>query len=292
MSDFNDLLQNAHGPIRYRLTNDYMFRAVLQNSPEALKHLLSALLSIPYTTISSCEITNPIILGETIQDKDCILDIRLCINNNQLINLEMQTGNFTYWSNRALFYLSRMFCSLKVREDYSKLKPATHIGILTQSPFSDTKSFYSEYYMINPKNGHIFSRNFSARVLDLSQIHQVPESERQTELYYWAKFFLATTWEEVVALSNLNPYLTDAASHLRKLSDEEKIQQQCEMREKYAMDMSCQKNEGIEQGIEIGLELINKLNLYLTQQKRLDDLTRSITDREYQKQLLKEFHLL
>ena len=39
-------LDNLTGPVRYGLTNDYMFRAVFQNSEEALRHLLSALLDI------------------------------------------------------------------------------------------------------------------------------------------------------------------------------------------------------------------------------------------------------
>lgn len=47
------LLKNAAGPIKYGLTNDYMFRAVFQNSEEALRHLLSALLEIAFEEIVS-----------------------------------------------------------------------------------------------------------------------------------------------------------------------------------------------------------------------------------------------
>ncbi len=51
-------LDTATGPIQYGLTNDYMFRAVCQQSEEALRHLLSALLNIPYEEIISSAITN------------------------------------------------------------------------------------------------------------------------------------------------------------------------------------------------------------------------------------------
>ena len=49
------------GPLTYGLTNDYMFRAILQRSNNVLKHLLAALLDIEVSQIISCEITNPIV---------------------------------------------------------------------------------------------------------------------------------------------------------------------------------------------------------------------------------------
>ena len=147
-------LDNLTGPVRYGLTNDYMFRAVFQNSEEALRHLLSALLDIPYEDILSCEIRNPIVLGETIDDKTCVLDIRLLLNHNRLINLEMQTGHLKHWANRSLYYLARLYCNIRRGEDYSSIMPALHIGILTGSPFQEYRRFYSRYFMAEEETGH------------------------------------------------------------------------------------------------------------------------------------------
>ena len=82
-------LDNLTGPVRYGLTNDYMFRAVFQNSEEALRHLLSALLDIPYEDILSCEIRNPIVLGETIDDKTCVL----CVDEDKNIQVTYNEVN-------------------------------------------------------------------------------------------------------------------------------------------------------------------------------------------------------
>lgn len=245
---------NATGQIPYGLTNDYMFRAVFQRSEKALRHLLSALLSIPYNDIRSCEIKNPIILGDNIDDKTCVLDIRLLLNDNHLINLEMQTGRFEFWPGRAIFYLSRLYCNIRSGKNYSQIKPALHIGILTNSPFPDVHEFYSEYLLTNTKNGHIFSRNFSARMLCLDQIDSTPPKERESELYYWAKLFKATTWEEVNALIKEKPYLNDAVSNLHALTEDEKIQLQCEARERYYLDMNSARSEGEQKGIQIGIK--------------------------------------
>ena len=52
--------------------------------------------------ILSVEITNPIVIGETIQDKEFRLDIKAVLNGYQQINLEMQVVNRHDWPERSL----------------------------------------------------------------------------------------------------------------------------------------------------------------------------------------------
>ncbi|HKM22061.1 MAG TPA: hypothetical protein VJZ01_08465, partial [Lachnospiraceae bacterium] len=54
------LLQNATGPIEYKLTNDYLFRAVFQKNTHVLKGLICSLLNLKEAEIQSVEIQNPI----------------------------------------------------------------------------------------------------------------------------------------------------------------------------------------------------------------------------------------
>ena len=72
------------------MQNDYMFRAVLQKSRPALKSLLCALLHLDEAEIVSVEIMNPIELGETIDGKTCMLDVKVELNKNKVINIELQ----------------------------------------------------------------------------------------------------------------------------------------------------------------------------------------------------------
>ena len=51
------------------------------------------------------------------------------------------------------------------------------------------------------------------------------------------------------------------------------------------------REEGRKEGREETLNLINKLNDILLSEGRVEDLKRSINDREYQPQLLKEYRL-
>lgn len=191
----------AGDTIPYGLANDYMFHAVLQSSAEALQGLLSALLDIPESEILSCEVINPIILGDAITEKTCILDIRVILNGDRQINIEMQMGDISNWTDRSVFYLCKMFTDLKQGEDYTNIKPSVHIGILNKTPLPADAAFYNEYALLNRKSGYEFTGKFILRVLDLSYLDKVSEEETHTSLYYWASVFKAQTWKELIKLA-------------------------------------------------------------------------------------------
>lgn len=56
------MLEQAVGDVRYKLTNDYLFRAVLQKNEKALRGLIAALLGLKQEGIQQVEIQNPIVL--------------------------------------------------------------------------------------------------------------------------------------------------------------------------------------------------------------------------------------
>lgn len=251
--------------ILYGLGNDYMFHAVLQTCEEALRGLLSALLNIPEKEILSCEILNPIILGDAIDEKTCVLDIRICLNQNRQINLEMQMGAIANWTDRSLFYLCKMFTDLKQGEDYTNTTPSVQIGIVTSSPLPDDAAFYNEYAILNKKSGYEFTGKFSLRVLDLSYLNRVPDEEKNTPLYEWASVFKATTWKELLKLTDQSESIKKAVIRMHQLSKDDKIRLQCEARERYWMDWQSSMRANKEAGIAIGIAQ-EKVH---TQQERL-----------------------
>ena len=252
----NEILQEINGEeeVEYGLINDYMFRAVFQTSEEALKGLLSALLYIPEEEILSCVICNPIILGDAIDEKTCILDIRVLLNGNKQINLEMQMGSVENWPDRSVFYLCRMFTDMKKGLDYTQTKPSIHIGIMMKSPVPEDAAFYNEYALKNRRTGYEFTGKIALHVLDLSCLEQVPKEERNSSLYYWACVFKAKTWKEVLAMAEQSESIKKAVVTLRELSEDEKIRLQCEARERYQMDWQSSMRTSREKGREEGRE--------------------------------------
>ena len=212
------------------------------------------MLYIPEEEILSCVICNPIILGDAIDEKTCILDIRVLLNGNKQINLEMQMGSVENWTDRSVFYLCRMFTDMKKGLDYTQTKPSIHIGIMMKSPVPEDAAFYNEYALKNRRTGYEFTGKIALHVLDLSCLEQVPKEERNSPLYYWACVFKAKTWKEVLAMAEQSESIKKAVVTLRELSEDEKIRLQCEARERYQMDWQSSMRTSREKGREEGRE--------------------------------------
>ena len=306
-----NLIWNSINPeekVPYGMMNDYMFRAVLQKSPDALRGLLSALLHIPESEIISCEICNPIILGDALDEKTCILDILVLLNKNRQINLEMQVGPIENWTDRSLYYLCKMFTDLKEGMDYTQTKPSIHIGILSKSPVPEDAAFYNEYALKNRKTGYEFTGKFSLHVLDLSYISKVTDDVKNTSLYHWACLFKATTWKEMLAMAEQSESIKKAVVTLRQLTNDEKIKLQCEARERYRMDWQSSMRTSFEKGKKEGLakaaneikrerdradeaQKLIALTHKLISENRINDLNRALKNVSYREQLIHELHI-
>lgn len=86
-------LEDAHGMIPVRMTNDYFFRALMQKNNNVLKSLICSLLHLNPDDVTSVMILNPIELGETIDEKNYILDVKVDLCGHTTINLEMLVIN-------------------------------------------------------------------------------------------------------------------------------------------------------------------------------------------------------
>ena len=287
----SNLLTLPSGKLRYKLTNDYMFRAVFQKNENALKGLLSALLNIPKTEIKEVTILNPIILGETIDDKTCILDLHLRLNNNELINIEMQVEDLGNWPERSISYLGRTFDQTKCGGDYSDIRTTIHIGILDFNLPHLTPEFYSEFKLMNVKNHEIYSDKFVLRVLHLKSLENDSIKKEPAELYYWAKLFKATTWEELKMLAKNNSDIEDTVVTLHELSDDEKIKLQCEARERYEWDMASAIAKGKREGKEEGEQRILNLIQCLNQDNQAQLIPKITTDSAYREELYRKYGL-
>lgn len=226
-----------NGKIRYRLTNDYMFRAVMQKSKRVLKHLICALLSISVEDVKDLTIQNPIELGKEIDSKTCILDIKVLLNNNQIINIEMQVAKQDYWKERSLTYLCRTYDNLEAGKEYNEVTPAIQICILDFDLFDEVEELLSKYYLTNenPCYRNHYTEGFAIFVLNLQQIYnpRVINAEGDTELYQWAKLFKAESWEEIRMLAEQNEVFDECATTLAQLTEDEKIRMQLEARNDY-----------------------------------------------------------
>ena len=292
--------------------NDFMFHSVFQNNIKALKGLLCALLHLPKDSITDIQIMNPIEFGNDIMSKTCVLDLKIKINHNKIINIEMQVANLGDWKERSLTYLCRNFDNMQSGDEYLYVTPCVHIGILDFSLKGLTPKLYSEFKMVDTKTSEIYSDKLSLYVLNLLQTDNPDYEQEDPELYYWAKLFKAAEWEEFKMLAEKNEYIKEVVFTLHEMSEEEKVREECEARERYYCEQKAAERIGRTEGrIEGRIEgrregeikgrregeikgrreeriLLNELTKKLIEANRLDDLKRATTDSEYQQKLITE----
>ena len=223
--------RNATGKIEYSMTNDYMFRMVLQSNNTVLKGLISSMMHVALNDIENVEIVNPIELGKHIDDKDFILDVKVMLNDNTIINLEMQVTNYSNWTNRSLSYLCRAFDNVQKGEDYNSAIPVTHIGFLDYDLFPDDIEFYSTYMLQNVETGKIYNSKFRLSVLSLNQIKLATKEDKKWHIDEWARLFKATTWEELKMIAEKDQVYSEAANSIYIQNSDETVRAMCEARQ-------------------------------------------------------------
>ena len=239
--------EEATGTIDYTLTNDYMFRAIVQSNEKVLRGLIGSLLHLKQEEIQTVEIKNPIELGKAVNNKNFIMDIRVFLNNNTIINLEMQVSNHGDWTDRALSYLCRAFDNLQKGEEYERVLPAIHIGILDFILFSDAPEFYASNKLMNVKSHKVFNDKFVLNVLSLKQIELATEEDKAWEIDKWAALFSAKTWRDIKMLAKNNEVFTSASETLYQFNSDDMIREQCQARLDYERHERYVKNKLAEQ---------------------------------------------
>lgn len=262
----------------YGMRNDYMFKAVLQKSESVLRNLIAALLQIDESEIATCEILNSIELGKSVDAKDCVLDVKVLLNSQEIIDLEVQVRNENNWPERSLLYWSRAYDDLKEGEEYRRLRKTYHIGILNFTLFEDNPSFYAEYKLMDTRTDKVYTDKINIRILDLTRINEA-SGEYDANLVKWAKVFKADTMKELEILAQEEEVMQTMVSHLRELSEDERLRQQLQAREDYERRLVGQYRQGIELGKEQGIELGKEQGIELGKEQGIELERRNMIDR-------------
>lgn len=270
--------EQATGSPKYGLTNDYMFRVVFQENELARKGLIAAILHMNPDDIQNVTIRNPITPGSKLDDKEFVLDLKVLLNNNHLINLEMQMTDQHNWQDRSLSYLCRSFDQLYRGEEYTNAKPATHIGFLNFAPFPERLEFNGCYKLLNVKNHALYSDKLTLHVVDLTHIELATEDDIAWGIDHWARLFTATTWEELKMIAENDIHMKAATEEMYILSADEMIEERCRARDDY-MKLERTRNKIMKELTETNEALLNEKENLLNE---LDSLRKRIAELESQ----------
>ncbi len=220
------------GSLNVRMTNDVLFKHLLQRSDAVLQEMICSLLHMERYQIKSTIVTNPILQGQAIDDQTVILDVNVLMNDASRIDFEMQVIDYKDWIERSIIYTARNFDDLKIgNKTYLNTKPSVHFGFLSFSPFNDHQKFYSLNKIMDVEDHHLYTDKFVVGYVDITRIDLATDIDRKYNVDKWARFFSAKTWEDIKMLAARYPIIEEAATHLAKISEDEYIRLQMQARE-------------------------------------------------------------
>ena len=229
---YDDGWKKKSGPLGFRMCNDYLFRAFLQRDEESLKALIASFLQTDAKNIGEVTITNPIILGEEISDKELHLDVHVVLEQGLQIDFEMQLAQHIGWIERSVFYVCRCVDSLSHGDDYSEIPGIWQISFCNFTLFPEHPKFYSSYMLIDTENiDYIYTDKLRISNIDLTHIDLATEKDTVSGIVKWARLFKAETWEELMMLAEDDKTIDRAVSSAWQLTEDEKVFEQIRRRE-------------------------------------------------------------
>ena len=229
---YSDGWKEKTGPIEFKMTNDFLFRILLQRDEKTLRSLLADVLQISVHAITDVRITNPIEVGDSIEKKEYHLDVNVEISGNRVVNLEMQVAADEDWNTRSLLYVCRAIDQLSHGEDYIDVGSVIQVSFTDFTLFKDEPEFFSKYMLCNVRNSRqVYSDRITIYNINLTRIDLAKRRDKKYRLDHWASMFKAKTWEDIKMLATIDKNVEQAASSIWQLSEEDEIREKIRRRE-------------------------------------------------------------
>lgn len=230
---------------------DFCFKELLSDE-YVRRGFLSAILGVAPDMILWTKLLPTYLRKQHKDDKFGILDVRVMLQDESQVDVEIQVIAYDYWAEHSLFYISKMYVDqIHEGEDYGQLKKCIHVGILDFKLFDD-EEYYSRFHIWEDNRRLQYSDKFEIHVLELPKLEKYDYPE--TELLKWARFFNATNKEELEMAAEGNEYTQKAYDRLVELSADEEKRMEYEERQKALRDYQHMMNSGWRQGVSEGRE--------------------------------------
>ncbi len=263
---------------------DVAFKEIMEDE-KARIGFLSAVLKIKPEDIKETRIINANLRKEHDDDKQGILDVRLLMNDDTEIDIEIQLSQLKVWAERSLFYLAKMYTGQIVPgQSYSVFKKCINISILDFKLFPDEAEFYSCFHIREDTRNFLYTDRMEFHLIELPKLPEELKGD-SSDIELWAKFINAERKEEFDMLAQKNQYIESAYERLQVISQDKEKRLEYEAREKAILD----HNQMMLEAEERGEERINKLNTFLIKEKRFEDLERATMDKDFQYQLMLQY---
>lgn len=262
---------------------DIVFQMLFSSqNTDITKGLISALIDKKIENIK-LEI-NKQLIGNKIDDKVGIVDLRARLNNNVECEIEMQMVYSKNFIPRLLYYWSKIYSGqLKKGNKYNGLNKVVCIAIINEDikEFEELKA-HSKWQIREEENvTKILTDKLELHIITISKaIKEYKEDNKNKEnrLLQWMMFLNDPECVEVNEIMKENKEIKEAEVTLRKLSEDEENKRIAELREKHILDTQDIYETGLEEGEKtekrkIAKKLLDK-NMPIEQIIEITELTK------------------
>lgn len=190
--------------------SDIAFKEMMR-CEEVRRHFISDVLGIPLEEIRSARLENPFLSRRSRREKQCILDVRILLNDDSRINVELQVRRLAWWDKRSLFYLSKMYTEdLFTGQRYDRLKKCIVISILEFS--GDENPGYHKVYHLRDLEGRLYSDQFEIHIIELNK------NLTGERLDDWIRLLRVESEKELDGMQSNNPGVMKAVDEVRAMN--------------------------------------------------------------------------
>ena len=197
--------------------------------------------------------------GRTTPTDFSVLDVKLRLKNNTIIDIEIQNRWNSEFVQRTIFYWAKMYTeNLKTGEVYTKLPKCITINIVGEG-FDLNSLIHSEYNVVEKHLNDRLSDELEIHFLNLAKVKEQDENtesdEKKKKLYNWLKFIETDDTEVRNMLAQESPIMAKANATIEVMEMSPKEKWLYENRMKYEHDKASWKHVGYQEDIAEGIEL-------------------------------------
>jgi len=231
---------------------DFIFKLLFgdERNKDILADFLSAVLGFEDGEIdeNAIQIVDPHQKRMYANDKLEILDVKLKLGNEKVINIELQVNELDEMRDRIIYYISDMIvCQLRKGDNY-ELTPVVSIVITDYELLKETRKYHNQIGLYEKDERFLFSDLLTIHTLELPKFPKTQDGKLEN----WLEFMKAKKREEFMAIAKKSPYINRAFKVLEDVSADENTRELYKARLKNWRDAAARESFVEKRGIQKG----------------------------------------
>jgi len=230
--------------------NDFVFKALFgdKRNVNTLIAFLDVVLKKKIKKIDFCD---PINKQRSEADKLSILDVKVELDDGEIVNVEMQSRYFKDMRKRITHYSCELITDqLGSGDDYGMIKPVISVAVVKKSLIKESRKCHNVFSMLEEEEKFEFNGLQKIHILDLSRI----KTEKNETLADWLTFIDSEKEEDFMKVAKKNEAINLAFEELKALSNNKEQRMLYQARLRMLRDGRAELKDEFEKGEKRGIQ--------------------------------------